>query len=161
MGSGKSILGKLLASRLSLPLLDIDDLITQKACKDIPTIFTEDGEAFFRRLESEVLAEVLNVHKSSVVATGGGAVLAEENRKLLKQHAKVIWLDASPEVLAARIAGDSNRPLLRDVDALTRMQDLAIQRNPLYAEIADFHFNTEEKTDEESLNALLRFLSVE
>lgn len=159
MGSGKSILGKQLASRLSLKLVDLDDYIVAQTGKTIPEIFKDEGEEAFRALESRLLAEVLAQGDEQIIATGGGAVLSAENRALMKQAGHVVWLDASPIVLAERIAGDANRPLLDDVDPLFKMISLATQRNPLYAEVADLRVDTEKLSDEEAVAKIINFLS--
>jgi len=159
MGSGKSILGKQLASRLSLKLVDLDDEIVAQAGKTIPEVFKDEGEQAFRALESKLLAEALVQGEKHIIATGGGAILSAENRALMKQHGRVIWLDASPTVLAERIAGDTNRPLLDDVDPLFKMISLAMQRNPLYAEVADLRVDTEKLSDEEAVAKIIHFLS--
>ena len=159
MGSGKSILGKQLASRLSLKLVDLDDLIIHRAGKVIPEIFKHDGEQAFRDLESRLLAEVLADDNQQIIATGGGAILSADNRVLMKQSGQVIWLGASPEVLAKRITGDSNRPLLADVDPLEKVKALSAERNPLYEEVADLYVDTGKLSDEESIEKILEFLS--
>ena len=159
MGSGKSILGKQLASRLSLDLVDLDDEIVRQAGKTIPEIFQNEGEQAFRALESKLLADVLEQNDEQIIATGGGAILSAENRALMKKSGHVIWLDASPMVLAERIAGDTNRPLLDGVDPLFKMISLATQRNPLYAEVADLRVDTEKLTDEEAVAKIVHFLS--
>jgi len=159
MGSGKSTIGKLLASRLSLPFVDLDTAIVEKEGKDIPSIFEQAGEEVFRNIEGSWLKKILCGDEESVVATGGGSVLSKENRSLMKQHGKVIWLDASPEVLAKRIAGDVNRPLLHDVNPLDKMQELSRQRNPLYAEVADLHIDTGKLSAKEAVDKIASFLS--
>ena len=159
MGSGKSTIGKLLASRLSLPFVDLDDLIVSQAGKTIPDIFQDEGEEAFRALESRLLAEVLMRDSEQVIATGGGVILSAENRALMKESGRVIWLDASPVVLAKRIAGDSNRPLLDGVDPLFKMISLAAQRNPLYAEVADLRVDTERLSTQEAVDTITAFLS--
>jgi shikimate kinase len=159
MGSGKSILGKLLASRLSLHLIDLDDLIVERAGKSIPDIFQDEGELAFRALESEMLVQALQSAHDMVVATGGGAILSPENRVLMQTHGKVVWLDAPAEVLANRITGDANRPLLNDVDPLEKMKVLTQQRNPLYAELADLRVDTHVLSDQEAVDTIAAFLS--
>ncbi|MCF6208949.1 MAG: shikimate kinase [Ghiorsea sp.] len=159
MGSGKSILGKQLASRLSLDLVDLDDYIVSQAGKTIPEIFKDEGEQAFRALESRLLAEVLAQGDEQIIATGGGAVLSADNRALMKQSGQVIWLGASPEILAERITGDSNRPLLTDVDPLAKMKALSVERNPLYEEVADLYVDTGKLSDEESIEKIINFLS--
>ncbi len=159
MGSGKSTIGKLLASRLSLSFVDLDDFIVSQAGKTIPDIFQDEGEEAFRALESRLLAEVLMRDSEQVIATGGGVILSAENRALMKESGRVIWLDASPVVLAKRIAGDRNRPLLDDVDPLFKMISLATQRNPLYAEVADLRVDTEKLSTQETVDTIAAFLS--
>jgi len=159
MGTGKSILGKQLASRLSLELVDLDDYIVQKQGRSIPEIFESDGESFFRSLESQALAEVLDNNSNAVIATGGGAVLSAENRALMKSKGKVVWLHASPEILAERISGDANRPLLNNVDPLTKVVTLSEKRNPLYAGVAGLKVDTGILSDEKAIEKILQFLS--
>ena len=97
MGSGKSTIGKLLASRLSLSFMDMDEVIVQKAGKSIPRIFEEDGECVFRALEGESLEALASNSEPKVIATGGGAVLSVPNRERIKRAGRVIWLDAPPD----------------------------------------------------------------
>jgi len=159
MGSGKSILGKQLASRLSLKLVDLDDYIVNQEGRTIPEIFEADGEQAFRNIESQALAEVLNNTSNTVIATGGGTVLSAENRALMKSNGKVVWLYASPEILAERISGDANRPLLNNVDPLAKVLSLSKLRNPLYEEVAGLKVDTGRLSDEKAIEKILHFLS--
>jgi len=161
MGSGKSTLGRQLAAQafFSGYFIDLDDYIVHQQGRSIPEIFKTDGEQAFRSIESKALAEVLSDDAFSVIATGGGAVLSVENRALMKSKGKVIWLDANPMILAERISGDTNRPLLDDVDPLFKMISLSTQRNPLYAEVADLRVDTEMLDDEKAVEKIIRFLS--
>jgi len=156
MGAGKSSIGRRLARCLKLPLIDLDDYIVAKDGRSIPHIFEQDGEVFFRKLETAALAEVLG--QDAVIATGGGIVMAEENRVLLNAHPPVIWLKASPEFLAARIDGDSNRPLIASGDTLKNLQALAEVRYPLYEQCADYVLPRGDMKKPEALNAILVFL---
>lgn len=156
MGSGKSSIGRRLATRLDLPMIDLDDYIVAKAGRTIPEIFEQDGEAVFRQLETEALAEV--VGKPAVIATGGGAVLSETNRRIFKAHPPVIWLKATPEFLVKRIDGDSNRPLIAGGDTLNRLRELADIRYPLYEACADFALPRCDMKKSEALREILRFL---
>ncbi len=159
MGSGKSTIGKLLASRLSLSFVDLDKVIVSQEGKVIPDIFNAAGEAGFRKLEGECLAEVLKRSEPQVIATGGGAILSEANREMMKQSGIIVWLDADVEVLAKRISGDANRPLLNDVNPLEKMKALTGQRNPLYAEVTDLRIDTGKLSAKEAVDKIAAFLS--
>jgi len=157
MGSGKSSIGRRLAKVLKLKLIDLDDAIVQQAGMSIPEIFTARGEEGFRDMETAALRAALG--KKAVIASGGGIVMREENRALLKGHPPVIWLKASPEFLAERIDGDSNRPLIAGGDTLVRLQQLAETRYPLYEQCADFTLPRGDMNKKESLTAILKFLA--
>ena len=96
MGTGKTVVSKLLAEQLGWSLIDTDELIVKKAGKTISQIFAEDGEVVFRQLESDVLADLQNI-SNQVISTGGGIILKEENRQLLKKLGRVILLEANLE----------------------------------------------------------------
>ncbi|MDQ6990966.1 MAG: shikimate kinase [Mariprofundaceae bacterium] len=142
MGAGKSTIGRRLAARLSVSCVDLDAVIVEHAGCSIPEIFEEQGEAAFRALESEYLKTLCQDGNNKVLATGGGAVLSEANRHVMQQSGFVIWLDARPEILARRIAGDGNRPLLKGVEPLQRARELDAQRRPLYKACADLRIDT-------------------
>ena len=130
-GSGKTTVGRLAAERLALPFVDCDDLIQQAAGMTIPAIFMEKGEPWFRALESRVLRELL-AEPVSVIATGGGAVVAEENRRLLKTAGLVVFLDRDIRDIAACV-GNRERPLLRRYS----LEQLAARRRVWYLDCAD------------------------
>jgi len=157
MGSGKSSIGRRLAKALEMPLIDLDKYIVEKAGQSIPDIFAEQGEEAFRDLESQVLREAL-LGPPAVIATGGGIVLREENRALLKSHPPVIWLKTSLEFLAGRIDGDSNRPMIAGGDTLKTLQQMAEFRYPLYEQCADLILPRGDMTRGESKRMILEFL---
>jgi len=158
MGSGKSSIGRRLAAHLSLPLIDLDATIVAKSGLSIPEIFTQQGETEFRKLETEALREGMT--QNAVIATGGGVVLSQENRMLLKgNHAPVVWLKASPEFLANRIEGDTNRPLIASGDTLKKLQKLSESRDPLYEECADFILPRGEMEKQQAMEVIVRFLT--
>ncbi|MDQ3145584.1 MAG: shikimate kinase [Actinomycetota bacterium] len=138
MGSGKTSVGELVAERLGRKLVDSDAVIEARTGRTVREIFEADGEAAFRTLESEALAEALASPQPAVVAAAGGVVLDEANRELLRSGGgrRVVWLDADPSVLAARVEKGDHRPLLGD-DPEAAMVRLDRERRPLYREVAD------------------------
>lgn len=133
MGSGKTTVGKLLANRWNLPLYDIDRLVEQEARLSISKIFHHHGEARFRELESAVLHEVAR-QPCGVVATGGGIVLSEANRALMRQSGWMVYLKASSETLWKRLRKRRNRPLLQTASPRETLQAVMQAREPLYQE---------------------------
>jgi shikimate kinase len=122
MGSGKSRVGRALASRLGWPFLDTDERVEKAAGMKVAEIFARDGESAFRRLESAALAD-LPTHRH-VVGLGGGAVVSAENRRVLHEKGHLVWLDAEPETLAERIGDSQKRPLLAGLDRAGRIAKL-------------------------------------
>ena len=135
MGAGKTTIGKALANSLGKEFIDSDHEIQDRTGVKIPVIFEIEGEAGFRKRESEVLAEL--VKKSNMVlATGGGAVLSRENRQILRRGGIVIYLRASVNDLYRRTRYDKNRPLLQTQNLFARLNELYVQRDVLYREAA-------------------------
>jgi len=158
MGSGKSSIGRRLAAHLNLPLIDLDNAIVTKSGLSIPEIFAQQGETEFRKLETEALRETIAQH--AVIATGGGVILSKENRALLKGiAAPVVWLRASPEFLAKRIEGDTNRPLIASGNTLKKLQELSAVRDPFYEECADFTLSRGEMDKQQAMEVIIRFLT--
>jgi len=136
-GSGKTTVGRQLASSLDVRFIDTDGLVEQRGEKSIATIFRDQGEASFRALERAVVASLTEHDEALIVATGGGVVLEEDNRRDLARLGTVVFLDAPPRVLAQRIHG-SGRPSLLKLEPSDEVELLATYRRPLYMEIADF-----------------------
>ena len=141
MGAGKTTVGRIVARRLRRAFVDSDHEIEHRCGVRIPVIFDIEGEAGFRQREGQVLDE-LTARRGIVLATGGGAVLAEANRRCLAERGLVVYLHARPDALYARVRHDRNRPLLAIADPLARMRELYAQRDPLYREVADVVLET-------------------
>lgn len=160
MGAGKTTIGRLLAARFALAFIDLDEVIVERAGKPIPTMFAQQGECLFRALESEMLAlYCTDDREGRVLSTGGGAVLLAANRERMRRCGTVVWLHAAPEVSAARIEGDANRPLINGVDPLAKARELARIRTPLYEAIADLRIDTGRRSAQEAVDDIHAFLS--
>ena len=163
-GSGKSTVGPLVARRLQFPWLDSDDRIQQQQGCSIAEIFARGGESEFRRLESRVLNEITNTgNPPSVLSLGGGAILAETNRRLMSERGWTVWLTAPAEILMERIAGDQRsgdqRPNLTATGGMSEVIDVLRQREPLYRAAADAEVSVVGKSAEavaEEIEALWR-----
>ena len=153
MGAGKTTVGRLLARRLRLRFVDSDREIEARCGVKIPVIFEIEGEAGFRAREALAI-EALTALGSVVLATGGGAVLAEANRQHLAARGIVVYLSAKPEDLYERVRHDRNRPLLAGGAPLARLRELHVQRDPLYRSVADITL----ETGAQSVQALARHL---
>ena len=136
MGAGKSTIGRRLATHFGLPFIDLDEEIERRNGVSVALIFELEGEAGFRSRESRLIEE-LSCRDGVVLATGGGAVLAETNRRVLHGHGFVLYLSATVAQQLSRLARDVKRPLLQAPDRRERLEAMAAQRNPLYEEIAD------------------------
>ena len=161
MGVGKTQVGRLLASRLGWEFVDTDERIETGLGRPVARIFADAGEAAFRALEREVLERL--PAQSAVIALGGGAVVASENRDVLRQRGTLVWLDAEPEVLAARIGDGEERPLLAGLDAearVARLRELRAEREPAYA-CADLRVATDDSTPESVCDQVLAALGWE
>jgi shikimate kinase len=135
MGAGKSSVGRLLAKRLGKTFVDCDHELESRTGVRIPVIFEIEGEAGFRAREATLIAE-LTARDNIVLATGGGAVLAEDNRTLLAGRGCVIYLRAAVDELWRRTRHDKNRPLLQTGDPRSRLAELLAAREPLYEAVA-------------------------
>ncbi|OYY52444.1 MAG: shikimate kinase [Halothiobacillus sp. 28-55-5] len=145
MGSGKSTIGKMLAHSLDLPLLDSDKEIEQRTGATIPLIFEIEGEAGFRDREVAVIEEITR-GTDWVLATGGGAILREENRQLFSERGFVVYLHASVHQQAERTAQDTQRPLLQNNDRIGTLRALMQTREPLYRAAANVTIETAGKS---------------
>ena len=141
MGAGKTTIGKSLARALQRDFLDLDHELEARCGVKIPVIFEIEGESGFRKRERQVLNEC-TVRPGIVLATGGGAILATENRQALRGRGIVVYLRATVEELFRRTSRDRNRPLLATADPKTTLRNLLEMREPLYQEVADLIMDT-------------------
>jgi shikimate kinase len=159
MGAGKSAVGRALAERLGVAFLDSDEALTQAANMSIAEVFDRDGEAFFRARETEVIDRLLT-EEPGVLSTGGGAFLAEQNRKLISSKGVSVWLKADLELLWSRVRHKTTRPLLRTDDPRATLAEIFTIRDPIYA-LADMVVEADEdysiaEMAEAVLQALIR-----
>lgn len=131
MGAGKTAVGRAVAARLGVPFLDSDAEIEAAANLSVPEIFERDGESFFRRRESEVIARLLKQERC-ILSTGGGAFLAEANRDLISRHGVSLWLNAELSLLWQRVRHKESRPLLRTADPYATLAEIYRARVPVY-----------------------------
>lgn len=144
MGAGKSTIGRLLSNELKLTFFDSDKEIEDRCGANIPWIFDREGEPGFRDREQQVIDD-LTQESSILLATGGGAVIRDQNRQYLANRGIVIYLRASVEQQIARTERDRNRPLLREGNPRQILQALFEQRDPLYQSIADIVIETDQR----------------
>ena len=159
MGVGKSSVGRKLAKRLDRPFYDSDKIIEEKSGVDIATIFEYEGEAGFRVREERAI-DTLCQQESMVLATGGGAVLAERTRNLLIKQGTVIYLKASVKTLLERTRHSDHRPLLNVPDKQQVITELLGQREPLYLQTADHTIATDRRTVSWTANRILQLLDL-
>ena len=153
MGTGKSSVGRMIADHLHFTFLDTDELIESRAGKSISAIFSDDGEAAFRKMEATVVAELAS-RKRTVISTGGGVAVGPGNLESLREHALVVCLWASPEKIWERVRGQTHRPLLREADPLAKIRELLAVREPFYKK-ADVLLNTELRSVREVVQQVL------
>src|SRR5699024_7304286 len=143
MGAGKTTLGRHLARLLDRQFIDLDHELEARCGVSVAVIFDIEGEAGFRRRETEAL-DACTRQPGVILATGGRAVLAEQNRRVLTERGVVIYLRAQASELYRRLAYDTSRSLLQSEDPETRIAELIAQRAPLYGAVADYVFDTTE-----------------
>ena len=161
-GTGKSTVGRLLAKRLERDFIDSDKHIEDSTGKTIKSIFEDDGEEGFRKIEADVIAE-LSEEDNKVISAGGGAVLREENVRNLKDIGFLVLLEATPEIINSRIAQDKKttqqRPSLTDKKPLDEIKHLIEQREHAYKSAADFTINTSYVSCEDIVNEIITIVN--
>jgi len=155
MGTGKSLVGKVLEQRTRFRRFDTDEIISLTLKMPIERIFSIHGEEHFRELETETLRS-LSAEEPAIIVTGGGIVLRSENVDLLKQLGAVVWLDADEATLRGRIHRLSDRPLLRTANPDATLSELLHAREPLYRNAADLRVDISQKNPEQIAELILK-----
>ena len=153
MGTGKTAVGKLLAARLNRQRLCLDDMIEWKIGKPITEIFEQDGEAFFRKIEKDIV-KAASHDKDVVIDAGGGVVIDEDNVKRLREHGIVICLRARPDVIYERTKGHLHRPLLNTPNPVESIKGMIDKREQYYNR-ADYTIDTSELTPDEIVEKII------
>ena len=146
MGCGKSTVGRKLAGALGYEFADTDAMIEEAYRKTISKMFEENGEAYFRNAETELLRKLSKESEGRVLATGGGMPMREENAALLREIGTVVFLEASIETILERLQNDTGRPLADGEDREARLRPLYEKRLPVYRAAADYILDTEGKS---------------
>jgi len=154
MGAGKSSVGRCLQRRTGLARFDTDEIVSSKFGLSISEIFSTHGERRFREVETQVLVE-LAAGATTIIVTGGGIVLREENADLLKQLGTIVWLEADEETLFERASRRGNRPLLQTEYPRQIFSEMLRARAPLYAKVADIRVDTSALTHDEVADVIL------
>jgi len=156
MGTGKTAVAKLLARRLKMHYVCVDDLIEKHEGHPITDIFSASGEEYFRKIESEIIRDISD-KSGQVIDAGGGAVLKEENVKNLKKNGILVCLTATPDVIYDRIKSQGTRPLLNVLEPKKKIQELLLKRAQYYAK-ADFTIDTSDLTVEQAVEKIKKIL---
>jgi shikimate dehydrogenase len=161
MGCGKTTVSEILADKLGIELIDTDEVIVDTEKRSVNDIFANEGEQYFRDLETELLRTIVEDHwRETVISLGGGLPLREENRELLRRAGKVVYLRTSPETVFARIKDDTTRPLLQAGDSLVRIKELQDERREIYEQAADIIIDTDDLTPEAIACEIVRQLGL-
>jgi shikimate kinase len=157
MGSGKTSLGQRAAKILGLEFIDCDHELEAQTGASVNLIFDIEGEEGFRERESRLLEQIA-ARRGALVATGGGVVLRDRNRRLLRDSGLVVYISASVNQQLHRLGRDRARPLLQTGDRRAKLADLAKQRNPLYERVADIEFQSRSRNLEATARSLAELI---
>jgi shikimate kinase len=160
-GSGKTSVGKALASMLGWPVIDSDDRIELTAGKSIREIFEKDGESGFRALETEAILSLSRLSLPHILSLGGGAILRQENNEIIHQTGYAVWLKATALNLFSRINADSTtadrRPALTKLAGLDEINKILAVRSPIYESVSDYSVDTDHRATSEIAEEIFRW----
>jgi shikimate kinase len=157
MGAGKTTVGSRLARALDRPFVDSDVQVEQRTARTVREIFETDGEAAYRQIEGEVLAEALASEEPAVIAAAGGTILDPANRRRMREHGMVVFLEADPADLVGRVGGQDHRPLLKD-DPAGVLRQMDRDRRALYEETAEHTVDVSKLQPDEVVAQILELL---
>ncbi|WP_432454727.1 MULTISPECIES: shikimate kinase AroK [unclassified Agarivorans] len=157
MGAGKSTIGRHLAQQLHLQFYDTDQEIERRTGADIAWVFDVEGEAGFRVREEGVIDDLTQL-QGIVLATGGGSVISKENRNHLSARGIVVYLETTIDKQFARTQRDKRRPLLQSDEPREVLENLAEERNPMYADVADYTVKTDDQSAKAVANQIIELL---
>jgi len=155
MGSGKTTVGEALSEKCGREFLDTDALIEAEEGRKISEIFAKEGEGHFRTLENATLRSLLE-SEDKIISTGGGIVTSVDNRKLLKDAGRVVYLRVKPETVVKRLEGDESRPLLKGDDKLSKVENLLSSRKAMYEDAADIIIDVDYLLVEEIVGLIVK-----
>lgn len=156
MGSGKTSVGKRLADSLAFSFLDTDEEIERQEGRRISALFETEGEDYFRKKETQTIRDMARTTQKTVISTGGGLPLREENRKPLQELGFVVYLDVAKETVLERLEGDTTRPLLRGEGKEERVEKLLSFRRPVYEYTAHMTVDTNQRDFDEIIDEIVR-----
>jgi shikimate kinase len=159
MGSGKTTIGRQLASRIGKEFCDTDKEIEKRTGVDVARIFEIEGEDGFRARETKMLKDLVSKN-DTIIATGGGAILVEENRNCIKENGQVVYLKSSSQKLYDRTARDKKRPLLNTDDRMATIEELLKIRGPFYEAAADVIVSTDDEPVKQIMNKIINCLKL-
>ena len=156
MGSGKTTVGTQLASNLNYQFVDTDQKIEEEQGKTISQIFSDNGEEYFRDIETDTVKKMLSEVNHSIISTGGGLPLRECNGEILKKLGFVVFLRVKKETVLERLKGDTTRPLLQGEKVEEKVDNMLSYRNPIYEYSAHLQVEVDHKTVEEIVEEIIR-----
>ena len=159
MGVGKSTIGKKLAEKINFYFIDLDNEIEDRNALTVNEIFAKYGEEYFRKIEHDLLLEIINRNEKIVIALGGGTYINNNSRELLKENVTTIWLKSDLEEIYIRLKNKTNRPLLNLGNKKEILQDLIAKRNPIYQE-SNYMIDTCKKKSDLITNEIINLLKI-